>query len=104
MEEPMRRRFRWMGFTLALLLATAVIGAAAPPEHSTGIDVIWAYAGAWNIEIDRFDTANSKASHEKTLLRNDCWKRISRAADNAIQHPFLKSRQIEWPRSPDRLF
>jgi hypothetical protein len=63
-----------MGLALGFLLAAWNGTAAAPPEHSSGIDVIWAYSGTWNIEIDHFDTANSKASHEKTLLRNDCWK------------------------------
>jgi hypothetical protein len=74
MEAPMGHCFRWIGFTLGLLLAAAPNGPAAAPERAAGIDAIWAYAGTWNIEIDHFDTANSKASHEKTLLRNDCWK------------------------------
>jgi hypothetical protein len=47
---------------------------AAPPETPTGVDVIWAYAGAWKIEIEHLDTAQSKASHETTSLRNACWK------------------------------
>ncbi|MGD0628800.1 MAG: hypothetical protein ABR987_05580 [Terracidiphilus sp.] len=70
----MGHRLQWMGFALGLLLATAGNGRVAPAEQAAGIDVICAYAGTWNIEIDHFDTANSKASHEKTLLRNDCWK------------------------------
>jgi len=48
--------------------------AAAPPAAPAGVDVIWAYAGVWKIEIERFDTAHSKAGHEKTTLRNACWK------------------------------
>jgi hypothetical protein len=67
-------RIQWIGFTLGLWLATGASGAAVAPDHPSGIDAIWAYSGTWNIEIDHLDTANSKASHEKTLLRNDCWK------------------------------
>jgi hypothetical protein len=52
-------------------LPAALAAAAAPP---TGIDVIWAYAGSWKVEIDHLDTPQSKASHEVTNLRNSCWK------------------------------
>jgi hypothetical protein len=52
-------------------LPAALAAPAAPP---TGIDVIWAYAGSWKVEIDHLDTAQSKASHEVTNLRNACWK------------------------------
>jgi hypothetical protein len=72
-EAPMARHLRFLGLTLGFLF-TAWIGTAAPSDHPVGIDVIWAYAGTWDIEIDHFDTANRKASHEKTVLRNDCWK------------------------------
>ena len=47
---------------------------AAPPEKPVGIDLILAYQGSWDISIERFDTAHSKASKEKTALHNDCWK------------------------------
>jgi hypothetical protein len=55
---------------LGRLDAAPVAPAAAP----TGIDVVWAYAGVWKIEIDHLETAQSKASHETTNLRNSCWK------------------------------
>lgn len=42
-----------------------------PPK---GIDVIWGYVGVWKIETEQFDTAHSKAGHEKATLRNACWK------------------------------
>jgi hypothetical protein len=41
---------------------------------SRGIDAIWAYSGVWKVEMEHFDTAQSKAGHEKTTLRNACWK------------------------------
>jgi hypothetical protein len=48
---------------------------AAPPTAARGVEVIWAaYAGVWNVETEHFDTAHSKAGHEKTTLRNACWK------------------------------
>lgn len=70
----MQRFFQLTGITLIWLALLGAGAAAAPPEHPAGIDAIWAYAGTWNIEIDHLATANSKASHEKTQLRNDCWK------------------------------
>jgi hypothetical protein len=48
--------------------------AAAQPAPPRGVDVIWAYAGVWRIEMEHFDSAHSKAGHEKTTLRNACWK------------------------------
>jgi hypothetical protein len=47
---------------------------AVPPSTPAGIDVVWAYAGVWKVEIDHLDTAHSKAGHEVTNLRNVCWK------------------------------
>jgi len=55
-------------------LGTHFSSLAAPLTAPTGLDVIWAYAGAWNIEIEHFDTSQSKAGHEVTHLRNACWK------------------------------
>ena len=56
----------------AFSFASAVL--AAPDSAPSGIDVIWAYAGSWKVEIEHLDTAQSKASHEVTTLRNACWK------------------------------
>jgi hypothetical protein len=47
------------------------IGAQTPPK---GVDAIAAYAGVWKTHIDHLDTAYSKAGHEDTNLKNDCWK------------------------------
>jgi hypothetical protein len=47
---------------------------AAPSKPSADIDPLWAYAGTWQVTIDHFDTAHSKASHEQTTLRNACWR------------------------------
>ena len=69
----MRERFWWM---VILVLASQVRldALAAPVAAPAGVDVIWAYAGVWNVETENFDTAHSKASHEKRTLRNACWK------------------------------
>lgn len=58
---------------LVLALGSIEICAEAA-EKSTGIDAIQAYAGDWNISIEHFDTAHSKASKETSTLHNDCWK------------------------------
>jgi hypothetical protein len=47
---------------------------ATPAEKPAGIDALRAYEGTWEITIEHFDTAQSKASREKTSLHNDCWK------------------------------
>lgn len=56
-------------FSIAIFAQAA--SAADPPK---GIAAIWAYAGVWKIEIENFSTAHSKAGHEKSTLRNSCWK------------------------------
>ena len=48
--------------------------AAVPANAPKGVDVVWAYAGVWKIETEHFDTSQSKAGHEKSTLRNACWK------------------------------
>lgn len=67
----------WMkygGFALAFACGCNGVCNAAPPQARTGIDVIRAYEGSWNIAIEHFDTAQSKAGRESKSLRNDCWK------------------------------
>ena len=59
---------------LAFATGLGLLGSAAPADKPAGIDVLRAYEGTWDITIDHFDTAQSKASHEKTTLQNDCWK------------------------------
>ena len=57
---------------LAVLAIAGRTGAfGAPPP--TGVAAIWAYNGAWQTESDTFDTAHSRAGHEKATLRNSCW-------------------------------
>ena len=48
--------------------------AAQPPAASLGIDPIMAYAGVWKIEMDHFDTAYSKMSHDSSTVKNVCWR------------------------------
>jgi hypothetical protein len=64
-------KFVEIALTAAFCCATVSMSAAQAQE---GIDAIRAYEGTWNVEIEHFDTAQSKAGHEKTTLRNDCWK------------------------------
>ena len=70
----MRSLTKWATVVLAIALSQWGLCAAAPTEPPSGIDAIRAYEGTWDINIEHFDTAHSKASHEHTLLRNDCWK------------------------------
>ena len=70
----MRRMTYSIAMVLAVCLSQAGVGASPAPEQATGIDVVWAYAGVWKVEMEHFDTAQSKAAHEKTTLRNACWK------------------------------
>ncbi|MGA9672137.1 MAG: hypothetical protein WBQ94_23190 [Terracidiphilus sp.] len=70
MKNPKRMFAVLLSSALGLISSVS----AAPPAASTGIDVIWAYAGVWKVEIEHLDTAQSKASHETTNLRNACWK------------------------------
>jgi len=63
-----------IAIALLLALVPPTSSAITPPPAATGVDVILAYAGVWKIETEHFDTAQSKASHEKTTLHNACWK------------------------------
>jgi hypothetical protein len=67
------------GLSLAIGLASALAYSAIPPDKPAsdkppGIDAIRAYEGSWDVSIEHFDTAHSKASKETSSLRNDCWK------------------------------
>ena len=46
----------------------------ATADKPPGIDAIRAYEGTWDVTMEHFDTAHSKASREHTSLRNNCWK------------------------------
>ena len=65
---------QWIGMVLVVSFGLGPTAMAAPPEHLVGVDVVLAYAGTWKVEMEHLDTAHSKASHEKTTLRNACWK------------------------------
>lgn len=52
----------------------AAIGESQSVAPNDALAVIRAYEGSWSIKIDNLDTAHSKASHEETSLRNDCWR------------------------------
>ncbi len=57
----------------AVFIAT-VVSWAAPPEKTVGIGVLRAYEGSWDTSLQFFDTEHSKASTDKSALRNDCWR------------------------------
>ena len=57
-----------------IFLVTLLWILACPASPAQGIDTVSAYAGSWKIQIDTLDTPHSKAAHEETSLRNDCWK------------------------------
>jgi len=74
------RRKHW--FAMLIVAFAFQGGLHAATEPPAGIDALWAYAGDWKIQIDRFDTANSKAGHETTHLHNACWKNGAYVACN----------------------
>ena len=64
---------RWSAvgvMVVAGLVAVNVLGQA----KATGVEAIGAYAGTWKTQMDHLDTPYSKAGHEETTLKNDCWK------------------------------
>ena len=69
---------RWMVVSLMTVVLALAAGAraasAASASESRGIDAISAYAGTWKIDTQHSDTPFSKASHEQTTLRNECWR------------------------------
>jgi len=69
----MRLTERWF-CALAVAIGTCAAGWPAPPEKPVGIEAIRAYEGTWTGNLQYFDTPHSKASTEKSILRNDCWK------------------------------
>lgn len=59
---------------MAIVAAGCLALRASGQIKGTGVDAIWAYAGVWKIQMDHVDTPYSKASHEESTLKNDCWK------------------------------
>lgn len=59
---------------LFVILAVLSPGCGFAAGSSTGVAVLWAYAGTWKIETENIDSAHSKAGSEKATLRNACWK------------------------------
>ena len=70
----LRMSLRSIGLGVSVLFSLSRFAAASPANSPSGIDAISAYAGTWKIEIQRVDTAHSKAGHENSVLRNSCWK------------------------------
>jgi hypothetical protein len=63
----------WIRATILAGIASGCALAMCAAEKAEGIRVIWAYNGDWKAESDTFDTAQSKAGHEKAALHNACW-------------------------------
>jgi hypothetical protein len=68
------RPFVTIQVTLLGVCFFAAAGQSLPKTPSDDITVIQAYEGTWKIQIDTVDTEHSKAGHEETVLRNDCWR------------------------------
>ena len=62
----------------AMVLGIAAVLANSPlPAQNTltqGVEAISAYAGIWKSRIDHLATPYSKAGHDETTLKNDCWR------------------------------
>lgn len=67
---------------LLMLVFAPLAARAASPDSP--LDRILAYAGSWTVEIVHLDTPFSKAGHEVTHLRNDCWKSGAFVACNQV--------------------
>ena len=64
----------WVRAASMLTMIAVGAGSARAADGPKGIEAIWAYAGTWKTETEHFDTAHSKAGHEKVTLHNSCWK------------------------------
>ncbi|HSN18738.1 MAG TPA: hypothetical protein VLV87_11100, partial [Gammaproteobacteria bacterium] len=70
--------------TAFILVTGPVIAAAEAPASTTpapavtarpaGLDVVAAYAGVWQSDIQYLDTPYSKRYDARYQLRNDCWR------------------------------
>lgn len=66
-------------FVKRILLPLALVcflGLSQPASTAErrGIDVIWAYAGEWQVKTEGLATPYSQVKHEEKRLRNNCWK------------------------------
>jgi len=55
----------------------AILAAAGPAfaqVKQDPVQAIWAYDGTWKTDIQHLDTPHSKAAHDSSMLRNECWK------------------------------
>lgn len=58
-------------------LAAAVLALSSQAHAQSQPDpvmTLWAYQGIWKTDIQHLDTPYSKAGHESSMLRNECWK------------------------------
>ncbi len=65
-----------------ILNAVILGGQQALPQQS--VDAILAYRGSWKVEVEHLATAQSKATHDTSNLRNICWKSNEYAACNQV--------------------
>jgi hypothetical protein len=70
----MKRNDHRRYFAFLIALASGVSSVATATDKPAGIEAIRAYEGTWTVSLQYFDTPYSKASNEKNILRNDCWK------------------------------
>ena len=62
-------------FLVALTLAAGFSRAgSAAPDKAAGLDAIRAYEGTWMVNLQFLETPFSKASTDRSTLRNECWR------------------------------
>jgi hypothetical protein len=75
LERGLMRTARQSLCGVVLLVASLTATSAQTPKNPPpGIGEVWAYAGTWKIDTEKFDTAHSKAGKESATLRNSCWR------------------------------
>lgn len=60
---------------VALILAAGLsLAGSAAPDKPAGLDAIRAYEGTWIVNLQYMETPYSKASTDRSVLRNECWR------------------------------
>ncbi len=85
-----RNRSNFWRLILSTALALVGVAAISAPSFAAdayfpaGLDKVALYNGTWHLSADHFDTPFSKASHEETTLRNDCFRSAGFYACNQV--------------------
>jgi len=57
--------------TLILGATLSLAGSAAPEKPTAGLDAIRVYEGTWVVNLQNLETPYSKASNDRSTLRNE---------------------------------